>query len=164
MRANPAPLHVPRPGLFPCIPPVSPRGGQGCPSCKSVMAPAALQAASRCGLRPSCRPSAASCACKGCATCPGLLRRSWVSPWAWGSGRDGAACERSYGRSGFVSLPRDPPAFPFDPGAKPSLRRNVFRGEVGAAPAAEFFHAQRLSPALNVPITWAVSALLQSPI
>lgn len=38
---------------------------------------------------------------------------------------DGAACEHSYGCSGSVSLPNDPPAFPFDPEAEPSLRRNV---------------------------------------
>lgn len=60
-------------------------------------------------------------------------------------------------------LSSDPPALPADPGAEPSLHRNIFQGEVGGAPAAEFFHAQRPSPALNDPMTGAVSALLQPP-
>lgn len=55
---------------------------------------------------------------------PGLLRQSWVPPWALGRW-DGRG---SHGRWGFVSLPSDPPASPFDPGAEPSLRRNVFQG------------------------------------
>lgn len=36
--------------------------------------------------------------------------------------------QHSYGSLGLVSLPSHPLAFPFDPGAKPSLHRNVFQG------------------------------------
>lgn len=158
MKVDAAPFRVPRLGRCPCTPRASPRGLQRYPGCGCVTAPAALQAAWRRGLRPCRRASAASGAARvvprvvGCCGRAGSLRgpgaAARLGPPA------GAATDAWASRLRAVI----PPALPSDPGAERSLRRNVFQGEAGTAPAAEFFHAQSPSPALNGPVTQAACA------